>query len=83
MNPAPKLRIQINANFNLEAGCDRWDKFMEEVFPEDAKKKEGELGKADMLQQFLDTVCCLIAVFKKQCFYMALAPMERARRLIP
>jgi len=45
-------RIQINANFNLEADSDRWDQFLEEVFPEDAKKKEGELGKADMLQQF-------------------------------
>jgi len=44
-------RTQINANFNLDAVPDRWEQFLGEIFPEDKKKKDGELGKADMLQQ--------------------------------
>jgi P4 family phage/plasmid primase-like protien len=43
---------QINANFDLGASAERWKQFLAEIFPEDATKKYGELGKADVLQQF-------------------------------
>jgi P4 family phage/plasmid primase-like protien len=45
-------KVQISSNFDLEAVHNRWDKFLEEIFPEDKKRKSNQLGKAQMLQQF-------------------------------
>lgn len=44
-------RTQINASFDLDNYAERWESFLEEIFPEDKKKKDGVLGKAEMLQQ--------------------------------
>ena len=51
-DPKYGSRIQIPAKFDYEAIHERWDKFLEEVFPEDKSKKQKERGKAAMLQQF-------------------------------
>jgi len=51
-DPAYRSRTQIPCNFDMNATYDRWLRFLEEVFPEDDQKKPGELGKADLLQQF-------------------------------
>ena len=51
-DPKYGSRIQIPAKFDYDAIHERWDKFLEEVFPEDKSKKQKTRGKADMLQQF-------------------------------
>jgi len=44
-------RVQIDANYDMDAIRDRWDQFLGEVFPEDNETPD-QPGKAHMLQQF-------------------------------